>query len=301
MKYTTQTIFSIIICTICTSNAFARTIKTIADCSQGKDKDILNSCMCDISTNKDFIEGTNELFKDVEINAQNVSSFKPTLMNLTAQTLLKVCINNLSSIIDKPLGKVWIERDGKTYAFQFNMDDLFSYYNVQTSIMVYNEKNLKPGDKIKFKDIKKIYWSEECSDHNIWENLDDDAAVNIAGQKVFSQYGGSDNEYFLDFEKGNNNRAFPGFVLVDYTSTTKEGIIAFSDLSVAAKTAKNFATELSGTPCSNDGLVVYVVEHNAKQLTADRDLSIAPVWGFVPKSIASIKEVTVLAGPYLIR
>ena len=235
--------------------------------------DILNNCMHAISNDENFKNiMTSEIFPDASmLNKETVAQNKSQIMGLIGSELLLLCSGNLSTLTKRANGKVWYERDGKTYAFQFKMDDLFSYLNIPTSIMVYNSRNLKSGDIIKLSDIPKLYWSDECSDHVIWDNLDDDAGVNVAGQKVFSQYGGSDNEFFLDFEEGNDRRAFPGLVLMDKTYSTKEELVSFNNLPTSIKAAQNFASALNGTRCANDGLAVYVVSTNVQKLSTDKE------------------------------
>lgn len=268
MKHTIKKLFVIIICTICTSNVFAETTQH---------NDILTNCMHAISNDENFKDiMTSEIFPDASMLTQEtVTENKSKIMGLIGSELLLHCAQNLSTLTKRANGKVWYKRDGKTYAFQFKMDDLFSYLNIPTSIMVYNNRNLKSGDIIKLSDIPKLYWSDECSDHVIWDNLDDDAGVNIAGQKVFSQYGGSDNEFFLDFEEGNNRRAFPGLVLMDKTHSTKEELVSFNNLPTAIKAAQQFASALNDTRCANDGLSVYVVSTKVQELESGTGWGIA--------------------------
>ena len=304
MKHTIKKIFVIIICTICTSNVFAETTQH---------NDVLNNCMHAISNDENFKNTmASEIFPDASmLNQETVTENKSKIMGLIGSELLSLCSANLSTLTKRANGKVWYKRDGKTYAFQFKMDDLFSYLNIPTSIMVYNNRNLKSGDIIKLSDIPKLYWSDECSDHVIWDNLDDDTGVNIAGQAVFSQYGGSDNEFFLDFEEGNNRRAFPGLVLMDKTHSTKEELVSFNNLPTAINAAQQFASALNDTRCANDGLSVYVVSTNVEKLSTDKD-----VWGIVaivtgglvagaisliPGEIDAINQVMVIDGPYLIK
>lgn len=235
--------------------------------------DILNDCMRRVSDNADFKKAmTEEIFKDPNMLTQEgATQNKSKIMGLIAGEVLLNCIANLGTLTKSANGKVWYERDNKKYAFQFKMEELFQYINIQTGVMLYNKPSLSVGDVIKLSDIKKLYWSDECSDHTIWDNLDDDASVNIAGQKVFSQYGGSDNEFFLDFEEGNDRRAFPGLVLMDKTGSTAEKIVSFNNLHSAIAATQSFATALNSSSCSNDGLSAYVVALNVKPDDTDRD------------------------------
>lgn len=278
--------------------------------------DLLTDCMEGITNNESFQSTLkDDVFKGAgDITQEFVTQNKSKIFAAIGEGLLNVpaCSDNISAIARRKNGKVWLEYNGKTYAFQFSMSDLFNYVSIPAGIMVYNNRGLWAGDFIGLDDITELYWSDECSDHVIWDNLDDDAAVNVAGQKVFSQYGGEKNEFFLDFEEGNNRRAFPGLVLMDKTQSSSESIVAFSNLQTAIKAAEEFANALNGTVCSNDGLAVYVVALGVKPLpTKDR-----MGWGIVgtvfngwvgaavslyPTEIKDIEWVKVLDGPYIIQ
>lgn len=188
-------------------------------------------------------------------------------------------------------------------------------YDQQTAlaIFVYNQSDKKPGDEIKISDISKLYWSDECSDHTTWENLDNDAAVNVAGRQVFNKNYldvGLDAkhvkylEYYLDFEEGNNRRAFPGLVLIDMdggnmlvTSYNKDTIIPI---------AKEFASELHGTACSTDKLSVYVVDTKKRkeELTPEKWWKTlfssynATKRAFGLDMISDIRKLEIVAGPF---
>lgn len=235
--------------------------------------DILNDCMRRISNDTNFQKAmTEEIFKNpTTLTQENATQNKSKIMGLIAGEVLLNCMPDLGTLTRSANGKVWYPRDGKTYAFQFKMDELFQYINIPTGIMLYNKPNLAIGEVIKLSDIQKLYWSDECSDHTIWDNLDDDAAVNIAGQSAFSQYGGSQNEYFLDFEEDNNRRAFPGLVLMDKTGSTTEKIVSFNNLHSAIGAAQGFANALNNSACSNDGLTAYVVALNVQPSATNKD------------------------------
>lgn len=275
--------------------------------------DLLTDCMDEITSNESFKSTLkDDVFKGAgDITKELVIQNKSKIFAAIGEGLLGVpaCLDNISAIARRKNGKVWLEYNGKTYAFQFSMSDLFEHVVIPTGIMVYNDRSLGPGDNIELSEIQKLYWSDACSDHVIWDNLDDDAAVNVAGQKVFSQYGGEKNEFFLDFEEGNNRRAFPGLVLMDKTQSSSESIVAFGNLQKAIKAAKDFADALTDTVCSNDGLAVYVVALDGMPLpTKDRiGWSIAGYFtvgwwvALVPTEIKDIEQVKVLDGPYIIQ
>ena len=311
-------------------------------CLNNAHADIAGDCMRRVSDNADFQRAmTEEIFPDASTLTQEYATQnKPKILGLIADNVLSNCMSELNTLTRVANGKVWYPRDGKTYAFQFKMDELFQYINIPTGIMLYNKPTLSVGSVIELSDIPKLYWSDECSDHTIWDNNDDDAAVNIAGQKVFSQYGGSDNEFFLDFEEGNDRRAFPGLVLMDKTGSTSEKIASFNNLHTAIAAAQGFAGALNNTACSNDGLAAYVVALNVQPGSTDRAIaagtSIAagvagtaigsamaigwiPVAGWayavgavaigaiagaislIPGEIFDIQQVMVMDGPYLIK
>ena len=236
--------------------------------------DILTDCMRRISDNADFQKAmTEEIFLNpATLTQEGATQNKPKILGLIASNVLSNCMSDLAALTKVANGKVWYPRDGKTYAFQFKMEELFQYINIPTGIMLYNKPTLSVGEVIQLSDINKLYWSDECSDHTIWDNLDNDAAVNIAGQKVFSQYGGADNEYFLDFED-NDRRAFPGLVLMDETATTTEKIVSFNNLHTAIAATQSFAGALKNTACGNDGLTAYVVALNVQPGSTDSVIS----------------------------
>lgn len=266
---------------------------------------IWEDCMNAITDNENFQQEIKKIFDTGVISVEIVKANKSKIFAAIGEGLLDVpaCLDNISTIARLENGKVWLEYNGKTYAFRFKMSDLFNYVSIPTGIMVYNDRGFGAGDVIKLDEITELYWSNECSDHTIWwDNLDDDAAVNVAGQKVFSQYGGEKNEFFLDFEEGNNRRAFPGLVLMDETRSFSESIVAFSNLQTAIKAAEEFANALNGTVCSRDGLAVYVVVLEEDRMGLGTVSYVAENnWSLIPTGIKDIKQVTVLDGPHIIQ
>lgn len=264
--------------------------------------DVAADCMQAITNDPDFAKVmTSEIFPNAsELTQEYVTQRKSKIMGLIASETILHCMHNINTLVKRANGKVWYKRDGKTYAFQFKMPELFQYIDIPVGIMVYNKSNLSAGDVIELSDINKLYWSKECSDHVIWDNLDDDAAVNIAGQKVFSQYGGKKNEFFLDFEEGNNRRAFPGLVLMDKTRSSSEAIVAFTNLYTAVGAAEQFASALNNSPCSNDGLSVYVVNLETYPIASDNERAwaiTAGVSGSAPLAIGvGLAKLAALGG-----
>lgn len=270
--------------------------------------DLLTDCMNKITDNASFQSMLkNDVFKGTgDITRELVTQKKSKIFAAIGKGLLEepACFDNISAIARRENGKVWLEFNDKTYAFQFSMSDLFNYVSIPAGIMVYNNRGLGAGDVIKLDDITELYWSNECSDHTIWwdNSVDNDAAVNVAGQKVFSQYRGDKNEFFLDFEEGNNRRAFPGLVLMFENFSRLEAIVAFGNLQTAIKAAEEFANALNGAACSNDGLAVYVVLLEEDRIGSGRVSYVAEnKWSLIPSEIKDIKQVEVLDGPYIIQ
>lgn len=236
--------------------------------------DAMSDCMTVIGQNQQgFIDVlSKEIFPNTEkLDDAIVKKNKNKILTLIAGNIGTLCNKNFEEIVSSPTGKVSFELKNQKYAFLFNTSDVFDFLDVRTGIMVYNNRTKTAGDVIKVGDINKLYWSDECSDHTIWDNLDDDAAVNQAGQKSFTSYGGSSNEYFLDFEEGNNRRAFPGLVLMDETSSTTEKIVTFKNLTSAIDAAKKFQSALKNSACSSQGLAVYVVGLDVKADSTNKD------------------------------
>lgn len=236
------------------------TVFTCITYACGAHADVLNDCMRTISSDPDFQTAMQTtIFPDPStLTQEGATQNKAKILGAVAAEMLLHCPTQMGTLTRAANGKVWHPRDGNTYAFQFKMSDLFQYADIKTGIMVYNNKSLQPGDVIQLSDIPSLYWNSDCSDHHIWENLSDDAAVNVAGQRTFGQYGGGSNEFFLDFED-NDRRAFPGLVLMDKTGSTTERIVSFNNLHTAVSAAETFAKNLNNSACSNDGLAVYVV------------------------------------------
>lgn len=258
----------------------------------GAHADALNDCMRAISASPDFQSVmTSEIFPDPSsLTQEGATQNKAKILSAIVAEMLLQCPTKMGTLTRSANGKVWYPRDGKTYAFQFKMSDLFQYADIKTGIMVYNKKNLQPGDVIQLSDIPSLYWNSDCSDHHIWENLSDDAAVNVAGQKTFSQYGGGANEYFLDFEEGNDRRAFPGLVLMDKTGSTTEKIVQFNNLHTAVSAAETFANNLNNSACSTDGLAVYVVALDVQKTSTDKE-----GWGLVASVVGGPAAVVGIA------
>lgn len=233
--------------------------------------DQTSDCMERISNNADFQKVLREevFNNDTALNTEILKEKKSKILGAVAATVFIECPDMVHILAKQANGKIWTTVNNQLYGLTFKMADMFAYTNMRLGIWVSDNLSLSPSDVVEQSSIKGIYWSDECSDHTIWDNLDDDTAINIAGQRTFSQYGGSQNEYFLDFEEGNNRRAFPGLVLMDKTNSTSESIVTFTDLPTTIGIAEQFATALKGGTCSVPKKAVYVVNLDVQKLSSD--------------------------------
>lgn len=226
--------------------------------------DAWQDCAKNIIQDGEFAQNVRKIVGDDRNDAQKILQSRADDIRLLLVDKMFSVDNGLckSEIVDiarmKTL-KLSFNVDGKIYRFDIDVDTLFDYFPTQTAIMVYNDRSKKIWDSIKNDSIKSLYWSDECSDHTIWENLDDDAVVNVAGQNVLSEYGGSKNEFFLDFPSGPSQRAFPGILLEDVTHSTVENLVLFTHLPTALKKVEAFAKNLENSQCGNQNLAVYLV------------------------------------------
>ena len=223
----------------------------------------LDGCLEKIAQTKEWEKGITDIFNKVELTDELVSAKKQQIYTLLTQEIANVCSDNLVTIAKSKnnRGTIYFTHNKKEYGFDFSIDQIFDNLIMRTGVLVINRRNLSSGDVLKLSDIpkKQKLFSDECSDWTIWDNLDDDAAVNIAGQAVFNEFGGSKNEFFLDFAEGDNRRAFPGLVLMDKTGSTKEQIVSYLNLKTGLKKTQQFAEQLKNSQCANQGLSVYLV------------------------------------------
>ena len=257
--------------------------------------DITMDCMKKISDNQDFqTTMTDNVFKGKEtLTEEDIRQAKSKVLGAAVATLLYECPSDISVIAKQPNGKVWIKLNGQVYGLVFKMSDLFAYANIRTGIMIYNNSSLGPGDIIEQSSIPKLYWSNNCSDHIIRDGHNDDAAVNVAGQSIFTEYGGSKNEFFLDFEEGNDRRVFPGLVIMEdhhngLFGEDIEQLVYYTNVQTAIDKAYKFAKSLKGTACGNQNLSVYVVALDIQKTSSET----AAGWGFA----ASVAGATGIIG-----
>ena len=280
-------ILLVLFCVLCTFPANADVGTMFKRC--------INSIVEDdtIWQNKLF-DKTDGIFKDIgdtdKIPNDVVQSRKSQIYELIANDVLLKCRSYIADVAKQSKGRINFTHNKQKYAFDFDVLTLFDYANIKTGILVINKRNLKSGDIVKLSDLPKgeYFYSSDCSDHFIWWNLNDSSPVNLAGQAVFTEFGGSKNEFFLDFPEGAGRRAFPGLVLEDVTGNASEYIVFFNNLKVAVNKIQQFTDKLKGSTCTNQNLAAYLVVLNEKETTQDLDVFL------------DIKELEIIDGPYLI-
>ena len=232
--------------------------------------DALDLCLQKISANKATFESKiNGIFGNADLNETIVEQNKNKIYALLSESFKNLCGDYLVQIAKtkKERARIDFKHKNKEYGFDFSMDRIFEDLGIQMGIVVINKRNLATNSILKLSDIpkKQKFFSDGCSDHTIWDNLDDDAAVNVAGQAVFSEYGGSEHEYFLDFAEGDNRRAFPGLVIQDVTGSSEEKIVSYINIKTAIERTQQFAEKLKSGKCFNQGLSVYLVALNVEK------------------------------------
>ena len=240
------------------------------------------ACLTQIGQDNDnFISPFKDLVKDkdVLIDKQKLQEFinghSGDFFGLVAGNVLSHCmkdIHDLNNMADITSIKIPFQIDDKKYELDVDTNKLFEYTTIPSQILVIDKRDKKPGDVIKKSDITKNYYffSAECSPHIIFHNLSDKAAVNKAGQAAFAAYGGSENEFFLDFPVGESCRAFPGLVIGDFGGWgAEEKIITYNNFQEGRKAMKSFAEHLQNSQCGNQGLAVYQISIFNKPYTKE--------------------------------
>jgi len=240
----------------------------------------LDKCIKKISEDEQtWKAGLTTIFGDTDLDDSIVDQNKMQIYQLITASFQTLCGENLMSIAKttQQRAKINFDYKGKEYAFDFSLDRIFDDFGIQTGILVINKRNLAPNSVLKLSDIpkKEKFFPDACSDWTIalsltdWDHgLDDNAAVNVAGQAVFSEYGGSKSEFFLDFADGDDRRAFPGLVLEDVTWSGEEKIVAYTNIKTALERTQQFYEKLRGGQCSNSGLAVYLVALNVQEASS---------------------------------
>lgn len=256
----------------------------------------LETCLNKIANNDtEWKSGLKDIFGSAELDDTVVEQNKAKIYLLLSKRFQALCGAELVPIAKNAGERAQIDftYNDKEYAFNFSTDRIFDDLGIQTGILVINKRDLYPMRILKLSEIPKNqkFFSDECSDHTIWDNLDDDAAVNIAGQSVFTEYGGSGEEFFLDFADGDNRRAFPGLVIQDKTTSTEERIVSYMNIKTGVQKTQQFAEQLKGGQCANQGLAVYLVALNVKKApvgTSDnRDTSATAVGSVAGAGLAT--------------
>lgn len=241
---------------------------------------VLDTCVQKIAKNDELwqqrlFDKNDGIFKSLgdqeQLTDEIVQKNKSKIYTLLAGNVLLQCAGDLVNILNLNQGIIQFKHDTHNYAFQFNTEEMINYMGVRTGILVMNRRDLTQGEVLELSSIprKQKFFSDECSDWTIADNLDDDAAVNIAGQAVFNEYGGSKNEFFLDFADGDNRRAFPGLVLMDKTGSTAEQIVTYPNINAGKAKTEQFAKQLKNTACSLKGdLAVYLVALDVQRDTS---------------------------------
>lgn len=252
------------LCIILSFPTFANNVDTCLD-AISKDKEIWQDVLFDHE---------NGIFKDIkdtdDITDEIVEGNKNKIYTLIAGNIILRCNNLLGALAKKQRATINFTHNNKSYAFDFNTEKMFEFIDMRTGIVVTNKRTYSPGDVMLLSDFpqKTKLFSDECSDWTIADNLDDDVAVNKIGQSVFNEFGGSKNEFFLDFTEGDNRRAFPGLVLMDKTGSTKEQIVTYRNLKTGLAKTQQFAQSLKTSECANQGLAVYLVALDVKKDTS---------------------------------
>lgn len=282
----------------------------------------INDCVAKfINDDTKWQNALSSIFKDVASNADLtqdvITAHQAEIYNLLATNTKEYCLDNIG-LIAKNGGNATInfKHNNKNYSFNFSVEELFKYLPIRVAILVLKDRSKKANDIITKSEMPTDYWwNKDCSDHIIWSNLDDDAAINKAGQAVFTEFGGSEHEYFIDFPVGSSNRAFPGLILQEKTGVPKtELIIVYNNLQTGLARIDNFVKALKGQQCSRDGLAAYLVAIDAEKIEDSNDIThliggaagaavagaavVVPIMSLLPTDIADIQQVAVIDGPY---
>lgn len=239
----------------------------------------VTACLDAISKDKEkwqdmLFDHDKGIFKDIkdtdDITDAMVEKNKNKIYTLIAGNIMTRCNKLLGDFYKKQRATIDFTHNNKSYAFDFSTEKMFDFIDLRTGIVVTNKRTYSSGDVMRLSDFPRNtkLFSDECSDWSIADNLDDDGAVNKIGQSVFNEFGGSKNEFFLDFTEGDNRRAFPGLVLMDETGSTKEKIVTYRNINTGISKAKQFAQSLKSSECSNQGLSVYLVALDVKKDTS---------------------------------
>lgn len=295
-----------ILCALLVSSAHADVLDA---CLEKIEQNNTNSWHDILFTNSNAI--FNFLTDNDELTDDIVQKNKQKIYTMLAENILEACPDKLLDITKIPRGNIRFTRQDKKYRINFSTETLFDYSNIRVGFLIINKKNLEPGNILKLSDIpeKEKFFTDECSDHVIWDITDNKAAVNVAGQSVFTEFGGNKNEFILDFAEGDNRRAFPGLVLMEKTHSVQEQIVTYSNVKTATEKMELFGSKLRKSACSNQGLALYLVALDVKQDISEK----LTIWGLIkrsrygygaivgPREIdKDLKQVMILSTPYML-
>ncbi len=225
----------------------------------------LQNCLNKISNDETVKASLKEIFDTMpdDSTPKDIANQKNKIFTVLAFGVFDNCRAELSYIAKESpdsQAEIKVQFKGKEKTFHV-ANDILDYIDTPIGVLVTKKTNLSVGDVLELSQLerKTKFFPADCSPHRIWYNLDDDAAVNKAGQTVFTEYGGSKNEFFLDFADGDNRRAFPGLVLMDRTGSPTEDIVTYHNVRTAIQKTEQFSRLLKSTACANSGLAVYAV------------------------------------------
>ena len=279
---------------------------------------VIHGGICDIpclnkigQDTNNFINKLNTIVGSETLNQEFVDTHQTDFYDLVGQGIINHCASagsrNMNAIADIDYIVIPFVLKNQKYDIKVNTDKLFTHVQRPSALLVVNKTTLRPDDIVKKSDMpKRYFFPDDCSDHHVRFNLNNNAAVNKAGQSAFAAYGGAENEFFLDMPVGKSCRAFPGLVLGDVGGWgAAETIIVYTNYKEARKALKAFANNLNHTACSNSGLAVYMVDIQnipPEQSRLTWSVAIGGVLGFfVPQNLADIPQVTILSDPEIIK
>lgn len=278
---------------------------------------VLEDCLNKIASQdtqwqSDLFDKSSGIFsylKDTDpLTDEIVQNEKEKIYNLLIKKIISNCSSDIITIAkNSTRGEIPFLHDGHEYAFNFDVKKAFDYMNAQLGFIVVNNKNLSRNDVFKVTDVPKgsKFFNSSCSAQYARFNIPDDAAVNVAGQAVFTEFGGSANEFYLDYAEGDNRRAFPGLVIMDKTKSAEEAIVIYQNLPVALERFNQFGEKLKTSACANQGLALYLV--SLKTTKTSRDFSGLEWASFVllpgshylfSQNIEKIDSVKIIEGPF---
>ena len=253
------------------------------------------ACLQKIGDSDVFSSGLKTLVGAAPLNQDFVDDNRMSLFELFANAMQEKCrLAEWNAIADAETIRVPFVLYEKKYEFTIHTNELFNHVRgMKSSFWVIDNSNFKPGDTVdeNYKNtITGWYYSDMCSDYYTAGNIDDDMAVNKAGQQAFNK----DEEYFLDMPVGKGCQGFPGLVVQDRGFLRSDGmLVEYNNYRVAREKFKTFVEGLQGTQCL--GLTAYLVSVDYNKNT-DGEIDDG---GFVPKKCA-IKKMTVMADPVVI-